>query len=163
MQVEHTVKRARDNARGTVFAWQTREFNVDDITAALNGLYKAAPLPQEFQGAGQASSHQHSSSSLAQRCRFSIARPSIRGTRTSLRGAGPAETMAGTRIVKAPNNADATIRLQTFRRALVIFLFFRIPCWTFTARSSKKPTCDSSPACYCIANSTCIPFIPCST
>jgi hypothetical protein len=111
-------------AVGTVFAWQTREYGVDDITAAIKGLFKAASPSRKSQRGGQASSHQDSSSSLAQRCRFSINLPSIRDTRTSLCGAGPAEAMAGATIAKAPNNAEAMMRLQRFRPALGIFAFF---------------------------------------
>jgi hypothetical protein len=166
-------KSGRAIAMGTVFAWETREYEVDDITAAINGPFQAAPQSREShwtcnsvlvgrlpgcisycskacraagwqsdwrsaiprtaphlstKPAAQASSRRDSSSSLAHRCRFSTTRRSIRGTRTSLCGAGPAEAMEGTRIVKAPNNAEATIRLQRFRRALGIFVFFRILC-----------------------------------
>ncbi len=91
-----TSMASRAIAVGTVFAWQTREYDVDDITAAIHGLFKAVPQSVESRRATQASSHQDSSSSPAQRCRFSITRASIRGTRTFRCGAGPAEAMTGT-------------------------------------------------------------------
>src|SRR5260370_8984754 len=146
----------RPIAVGTVFAWQTREYEVDDITAAINGRFHAAlnlanrngpailswssafpaasrsiPRPvsvhdciqtgaPQFTGsvqdvstktASQASSHQDSSSSFAQRCRFSIARGSIRGRRTLLSGAGVTDAIAGATNTQAPSQLAAMIRL----------------------------------------------------
>jgi hypothetical protein len=39
-------------AVGTVFVWQTREYEVDDITAAINGLFYAAPQSCKSQWTG---------------------------------------------------------------------------------------------------------------
>jgi len=36
-------------AVGTVFVWQTREYEVDDITAAINGPFQAAPQSRKSQ------------------------------------------------------------------------------------------------------------------
>jgi hypothetical protein len=45
-------KSARAIAVGTVFVWQTREYEVDDITAAINGPFQAAPQSRKSQWAG---------------------------------------------------------------------------------------------------------------
>jgi len=42
-------KRGGAIAVGTVFVWQTREYGVDDITAAINGLVHAAPQSRKSQ------------------------------------------------------------------------------------------------------------------
>lgn len=60
----------------------------------------------------QPASYKESSSSLTQRYRFSIAVAWIRGTFTSLRGAGAAEAIAGATSVKVPSTAAAIIRLR---------------------------------------------------
>ena len=39
-------------AVGTVFVWQTREYEVDDITAATNGSIQAAPQSRKWQWTG---------------------------------------------------------------------------------------------------------------
>src|SRR5712664_2958132 len=70
--------------------------------------------------ARQEFSHQDSSSSFAQRCRFSIARGSIRGRRTSLSGAGVTEAIAGAINTQAASNVVAMIRLQKFLAARLI-------------------------------------------
>jgi len=45
-------KSGRAIAVGTVFVWQTREYEVDDITAAINGLIHAAPQSRKSQWTG---------------------------------------------------------------------------------------------------------------
>jgi len=45
-------KSARAIAVGTVFVWQTREYEVDDITAAINGPFQAAPQSRKPQCTG---------------------------------------------------------------------------------------------------------------
>jgi hypothetical protein len=70
--------------------------------------------------ASQLSSHQDSSSSFAQRCRFSIARESIRGSRTFLSGAGVTEAIAGATKTQAASKVVEMIRLQRFLAARLI-------------------------------------------
>jgi hypothetical protein len=45
-------KRGGAIAVGTVFVWQTREYVVDDITAAINGPVHAAPQSRKSQWTG---------------------------------------------------------------------------------------------------------------
>jgi len=46
------IKSGRAIAVGTVFVWQTREYEVDDITAAINGPFHAVPQTRKSQWTG---------------------------------------------------------------------------------------------------------------
>src|SRR5260370_21307732 len=70
--------------------------------------------------ASQLSSHQDSSSSFAQRCRFSIARESIRGNRTGFSGACGTEALVGATNTQAASKLDSLICLQTFLAARLL-------------------------------------------
>jgi len=46
------IKSGRAIAVGTIFVWQTREYEVDDITAAINGPFQAALQSRKSQWTG---------------------------------------------------------------------------------------------------------------
>jgi hypothetical protein len=46
------IKSGRAIAVGTVFVWRTREYEVDDITAVVNGPFSAAPQSRKSQRTG---------------------------------------------------------------------------------------------------------------